>query len=68
MDASVIVLTSWKTTKLGVGIIEEDALTSIQSKLSASNITQELFSSFTARWAPNGSDRSLFSRLDLLQP
>jgi hypothetical protein len=28
----------------------------IQSTLSTSNIIQELFSSFTARWASNGSD------------
>lgn len=33
---------------------------SIQSGLSSSNIIQELFSSFAARWAPNDSARSLF--------
>jgi hypothetical protein len=35
--------------KLGIGNIKEDALKDIQSKLSMSNITQELFSSFAVR-------------------
>ena len=38
----------------------DSALKDIQSKLSTSNIAQELFSSFTARWAPNVHARSLF--------
>jgi len=38
----------------------ENALEDIQSNLSTSNIAQELFSSFTARWAPNVHARSLF--------
>jgi len=40
--------------KLGIKNLEEDALKSIQSKLTTSNITQELFSSFAARWASSG--------------
>lgn len=38
----------------------EVALKNIQSKLSTSNIVQELFSSFAARWASNYSACSLF--------
>ena len=38
----------------------EVALKNIKSQLSTSNIVQELFSSFAARWASNGYARSLF--------
>ena len=48
MYTSFPVLTCWK---LGIEHIGEDALMGIRSKLSTSNIAQELFSSFAARWA-----------------
>ena len=38
-----------RVEKLGIKEIMDDALEDIQSKLSASNIAQELFSSFAAR-------------------
>jgi hypothetical protein len=42
---SPLVLTCWK---LGINKIKEDALQDIRSKLSASNIAQELFTPFAA--------------------
>jgi hypothetical protein len=40
--------------------LKDISLKYIQSKLSSSNIIEELFSSFTARWALNGPARSSF--------
>jgi len=53
--------------KLGIKNFEEDALKSIQSELTTSNIVQELFSSFAARWASSGLLFFFFSHLNLLR-
>ena len=47
--------------KLGIKNVTECALKNFRSKLSTSNIVQELFSSFAARWVCNGSSRSSLS-------
>ena len=53
------------TWKLGIHDIKEDALRDIQSKLSITNIAQELFTSFAARWVSTSFFSFVSSHLDL---
>ena len=56
---ATFLLVLMRQKKLGIKNIKKGALKTIRSELSASNLMQELFSSFAARWAFNDFIRFL---------